>query len=326
MMTDPVTQIRRLRWQRLVGTTAGVLLGLVLLIAAWGKSVHPEAFVEQIRIEGLDLLGLAGAIAFVGLGLEVALGLALALGVRRLWVLVPTALLVAFFLFLTARSYWAYSHGLLDITESCGCFGNLLVRTPTQAFWQDLFLLGVPMVLAFVGRPKPGGPFPIVRTALVGLVSVVALVFAWKAPELPLDDLATRLYPGVEIADLCAGSDDTGTRICLDTLVSELDQGRHLVVLSNLDEPAFLEGVEELNAFALAENGTRLWVLSAAEPEVIGAFGWTWAPAFEVRETPAALIRPLYRRLPRSFVVENGRVLGTFNGLPPEITDSDQSV
>jgi hypothetical protein len=38
-----------------------------------------------------------------------------------------------------------------------------------------------------------------------------------------------------------------------------------------------------------------------------------------LHETPQALLRPLYRRLPRSFRVEDGRVTATWAGLPATI-------
>ena len=34
----------------------------------------------------------------------------------------------------------------------CGCFGNLVQRTPAEAFWQDLLLLVPPLLLAFGWR------------------------------------------------------------------------------------------------------------------------------------------------------------------------------
>ncbi|MEE8138619.1 MAG: MauE/DoxX family redox-associated membrane protein [Thermoanaerobaculia bacterium] len=305
-----------MRWQLVVGTAGAVVLGLVLLVAAWGKALDPEAFVEQIRIEGLDLFGLARPVAFAALALEFGLGLALVLGLRRLWILVPSALLVLFFLLLTGRAYWQIEQGLIDETASCGCFGSLVTRTPAEAFWQDLALLGLPAILMFLGRRAPQRPARR-RAGAVVLATLGGLVFAWKAPALPLDDLATPLRPGVEVARLCAGAEHDPTRICLDALVSELDQGLHWVVISGLEEESFLEAVERLNEMALADGDTRLWVVTAAAPEVVGSFQWTQAPAFEIREAPPALLRPLYRSLPRSFLVEDGRVEATFSGLPP---------
>ncbi|HWN40619.1 MAG TPA: DoxX family protein [Thermoanaerobaculia bacterium] len=301
----------RLYW---LGTAAGIFLGAVLLVAVWAKALDPASFAEQIRVEGLDVLLSAQAVALTALILEAGLGLALVLGIRRLWVLVPAAVLVAFFVFLTGRAWWMSAHGLRE-AESCGCFGNLVQRTPAQAFWQDLLLLVPALLLSFVGRERSSG-FPRLRTALVAAATVAVAVFAWKAPELPLDDLATRLSPGVEVEEICAGATDDA--VCLDTVAPELKQGRHLVViadLADLEDPALAEAVAGLNK--TKDEGGDVWLLSASPSEQHRAFFWRFGPAFQVVETPEPLLRPLYRRLPRSFRVEDGRVTETFAGLPP---------
>jgi uncharacterized membrane protein YphA (DoxX/SURF4 family) len=301
----------RLYW---LGTAAGIFLGAVLLVAVWAKALDPAAFAEQIRVEGLDVLLSAQVVALIALILEAALGLALVLGVRRLWVLVPAALLVAFFVFLTGRTWWMSSHGLRE-AESCGCFGNLVQRTPAQAFWQDLLLLVPALLLSFVGRPPQyrSAGFPRIRTALVAAATIAVAVFAWKAPELPLDDIATRLSPGVEVEEICAGA--TEDAVCLDTVAPELKQGSHLVVMADLEDPALGKAVAGLNK--IKDEGGDVWVLSASPSEQHRAFFWRFGPAFQVVETPEPLLRPLYRRLPRSFRVEDGRVTETFAGLPP---------
>lgn len=305
----PAEQSRpRLYW---LGTAAGVFLGLVFLVAVYAKALDPSAFAEQIRLEGLDILLSAQAVALIALALEAGLGLALLLGVRRLWVLVPAALLVAFFLFLTGRAWYMSANGLRE-AESCGCFGNLVQRTPAQAFWQDLFLLVPALLLSFVGRERSSG-FPKARAAVVALATVAVALFAWKAPELPLDDLATRLSPGVQVEEICTGAE--ADAVCLDTVAPGLKQGEHLVVLADLEDPALGEAVAGLNK--IKDAGSGVWVLSASPAEQHRAFFWRFGPSFQVLETPEPLLRPLYRRLPRSFRVEDGRVTETFAGLPP---------
>ena len=306
-MTDSIGR-GRLFW---LGTAGGIFLGAVLLVAVWAKALDPAAFAEQIRIEGLDVLLSAQAVALIALALEAGLGLALVLGVRRLWVLVPAALLVAFFVFLTGRAWWLSAHGLRE-AEACGCFGNLVQRTPAQAFWQDLLLLVPALLLSFVGRERSAG-FPRVRTALAAAATVAVAVFAWKAPELPLDDLATRLSPGVEVEEICAGA--TEDAVCLDTVAPELKQGSHLVVMADLEDPALGKAVAGLNK--IKDEGGDVWVLSASPSEQHRAFFWRFGPAFQVVETPEPLLRPLDRRRPRSFRVEDGRVTETYAGLPP---------
>src|SRR5215218_7797705 len=164
--TTPRTPSRALWW---VGTFAGAFLGCVLLFAVWAKALDPSAFADQIRLEKLDFFLPAQAIALVALALETGLGLALLLGVRRKWVLVPAVLLVAFFLSLTGRAWYLAAHGLRSEAESCGCFGNLVQRSPAEAFWQDLLLLVPPLLLAFLGRERRAPLFPPVRTAVAML-------------------------------------------------------------------------------------------------------------------------------------------------------------
>jgi uncharacterized membrane protein YphA (DoxX/SURF4 family) len=297
-----------------IGTFGGAFLGVVLLIAVWAKMLDPASFAEQISTEGLDFLIPAPAVALIALALEAVLGLLLLFGVRRLWVLVPATLLVAFFVFLTGRTYWLAEHGLLEKSAGCGCFGNLVQRTPAQAFWQDLALLVPALLLAFVGRDRRAG-FPRLRTAAAVLGAVAVAVFAWKAPDLPLDDMATRLRPGVAVNELCVGGGEEGS-VCLSSIARELEEGEHLVLMSNLDDPALTEMIQALNAYA-DQPGRSVVLLSASPPEQHRAFFWQWGPSFEVHETPAELMRPLYRRLPRAFEVSGGRVTKTYAGLPP---------
>jgi hypothetical protein len=72
-----------------------------------------------------------------------------------------------------------------------------------------------------------------------------------------------------------------------------------------------------MNAYAGTAGNPALWLLAASKPGEQQAFFWKWGPAFQIRETPAALLRPLYRRLPRAFLVKDGRVTQTFAGMPP---------
>ena len=186
----------------------------------------------------------------------------------------------------------------------------------------------MPLAIAFVGRSPAGAGgaaggrgFPTLRTAVATAAAAGAAVFAWQAPTLPLDNLATRLRPGREVAELCAGGAGSGSqRVCLTTIVPELAHGRHLVVMADLQDPAFTADIDRLNDYARdARDGKAppLWVLSGGTAEEQRRFFWTWGPAFEIREAPPALLKPLYRRLPRSFLVEDGEVHATYSGLPP---------
>lgn len=295
-----------------LGRLGALVLGAVLLVATVAKAVDPTAFAEQIRGEGLAGPGGARVVAFLALAIEALLGALLVLLVRRGWVLWPTTALVGFFLFLNGRTWWLASQGLLSDDASCGCFGNLVERSPAEAFWQDLLLLVVPLALAFLGRSGRSG-FPTRRLFVGGLFTAATLVFAWKAPDLPLDDVATRLRPGTELASICAGSDP---RVCLPDVAPELLEGSHWVTLVALDESPD-SWVGPLNERAWSGEGPPLTVLAAGTPEEMTKFRFTHGPAFDLREAPPTLLRPLYRTLPRSFLVEDGTVVVTSSGLPP---------
>ena len=302
-----------------VGTFGGAFLACVLLFAVWAKAIDPPSFIDQIHTEGLDFLLPARAIAFIALALEAGLGLLLLLGVRRKWVLIPATLLVAFFLSLTGRAWWLAEHGQRNAAESCGCFGNLVQRTPAQAFWEDLALLVPALLLAWVGRERRPPLIPPKRTTVAVIGTLAVLILAWKAPELPLDNLATRLRPGVEVGKTCVG--EGAQRVCLDGVIPELRQGENLVVMAKLDDPALTKAVDALNAYA-GNPGPALWVLTSSTADQQRAFFWQWGPRFQIREAPPELLRPLYRRLPRSFAVKDGRVTTTFQGLPPAVQAS----
>jgi uncharacterized membrane protein YphA (DoxX/SURF4 family) len=295
-----------------VGWAGGAFLGAVLVFGAAVKALDPQAFVTLIEIEGLDFLLPAAVVTVIALALEVGLGSALILGLRRIWVLGPSALLVAFFLFLTGRAYYRDLRGIAAPEEAgCGCFGNLVERTPAEAFWQDLALMVPALALAFLGRRAASG-LPWVRLAAVGALTVGLLAFARAAPDLPLDNLATRLKPGLAIDEICSG--DGNSRLCLSTVVPELEEGEHWLVIANLDEDLG-KAVDSLNQHVF--DGGRMWVLSSATPDENRTFFWSYGPAFEIREAPPTFLNPLYRTLPRSFRVEGGVVVETVSGLPP---------
>jgi hypothetical protein len=314
-----------------LGTLAGLFLGGVFFVATWGyppfrlgKVADPEAFAQVIRIEGLDFAFSSFSTAILALGIEAAVAFFLLLGVRRLWVLLPTAGLVAFFLFINGKAYYNWKMGG-DVAEmSCGCFGNLVDRNPEQAFWQDFFLLVPPLLLAFLGRPRPGTPAPTVRIAVAGLLTVGTVVFSASAPDLALSDLATRLRPGVNVERLCVGdAEDPSNYYCLagPALAPGLTEGKHVVILADLSDEDFREDVadrsEEILEFAMQPDAPQLLVVHAGSPEDQTAFQWAAkAPPFEYLVVPEALLRPLHRRLPRTFVVRDGEVTSTYEGLP----------
>lgn len=301
------------RWRTALGWVGAVVLGAVLLVAVYAKVIDPVAFAEQIAGEGLDFFGRADLVALLALAIEAGLGMALLLGVRRPIVLVPATVLVVFFLFLTGRTWYRAANGL-EVPASCGCFGNLLDRTPKEAFWGDLLLLVPPLLLAWFGRERSAQPARW-RLLASGVVTAGVVVFGVLAPGLPLDDLATRLRLGLDITQLCAGKE---TRVCLTDLVhtEDLSVGRHWVILADLE--ALDPVVDQTNEMVWSGTAPSFVVLSPDSQDAVSRFGFERGPAFAIgADAPVALIRPLYRRLPRSFLVEDGLVVEVSGSWPP---------
>jgi len=182
-----------MKWKSILGSLGARFLGLVLLVAAGAKAVEPGAFAEQIRLEQLDFLFSVRTVTLIALALEVGLGTVLILGLRRLWVLFPSTLLVSFFLFLTGRNYWLVLNGLRDEDAACGCFGSLIERTPGEAFWQDLLLLLVPLSLAYVGRQVSHRGFPWRRLLAAGFLVIGVTVYVGGNSDLQFVEMAAEI-------------------------------------------------------------------------------------------------------------------------------------
>lgn len=283
----------------MLGPVAARFLGLVLLVAAYAKAIDARGAAAHLR----DMLPVPAELAYPAalavIAFETGLGAALLADPRsRRILLVGNATFLAF----VAVVAWQLVRP--NGAAACGCFGQLLERTPRQALYEDLGLAGL-SGLAWLGGPAPPGA----RLPWAGVLGACAgVVFALAAPWLPLDDQATALAPGVAIE---------ATR--LDRVIPELRTGRHLVLLLDRADPTTRARIPDLNArLALPRGGTPVWGLADDNPDLAAAFLWSAGPAFEVRSAPPRLLRRLYRTLPRSALVEGGRVVATWSGFPPD--------
>jgi len=307
----------RRRLAESAGWLGGASLGLILLVASALKALDPAAFAEEIGRQGVGFGLPPMAAALAALAVESGLGALLLVNLRRRGVMLAATALVLFFLALTGRTAWRAAHGQLDESGSCGCFGNLVERSPNAAFVQDLLMLVPSLALAWAGRPGATAASGIRSGVALGVAAAVVGLAA-AAPSLPLDDFATRLHPGARLSELCAGAGDA--RVCLPTVAPGIASGRHLVLLADVRDPQFAALAARLNRYVRTGGETPLTVLADFRPEEQQALYWEIAPAFDLQATPSALLRPLYRRLPRGFLVSAGTVEKTWAGVPPEIS------
>ena len=151
-----------------------IFVGLLFIFSGLVKINDPLGFSYKLQeyfavFHMLFLNGWALAIAIILCALEITLGFALLIGVRPVKVAWGLLLLIIFFAFLTFYS------AFFNVVQTCGCFGDAIVLTPSQSFSKDLFLLLLIIVL-FANRknitpvfvPKIGDRF-LIGAAIVSV-------------------------------------------------------------------------------------------------------------------------------------------------------------
>jgi uncharacterized membrane protein YphA (DoxX/SURF4 family) len=280
------------------GHLARCLLGAIFLAAGFLKALDPAEFARQIAAYGLVGPGLASVAAPVFITLEFSLGVALVAGFRpRLMLTAGTLFLLGFI----GLETYAISIGK---TESCGCFGAYVQRTPQQVILEDLLFVGLALV-ALWGLRRWGGIPGSAPAITVLAAAALSFFFALASPYLPIDPIVTRLAVGRSLKDLgLAGR------------VPGLDEGRHLVALLDVTDPGAAELGARLNEIVEKSGGPGIVALTPATAEDAAAYLWSAAPAFDIHPVDRPVLKRLYRRLPRFFVVENGQVVAVLDDPP----------
>ncbi len=281
-----------------IGHVARCLLGAVFLAAGLLKALDPLEFARQIAEYGIVGPGLAALAAPLFITLECALGVALVAGFRPRITLASGALLLLGFIGIET---YAISIGK---TQSCGCFGAYVQRTPGQVIMEDLLFVGLALV-ALWGLRGWGGTRGRLPAAVLLAGTALSLAFVLASPYLPIDPLVTKLAVGRSLEDLgLAGK------------VPGLGEGRHLVALLDVTDPGAAELGARLNEAVEKGGGPGIVALTPATAEDTAAYLWSAAPAFDIHPVDRPVLKRLYRRLPRFFVVENGRVTAVLDGPP----------
>ena len=177
-------------------TIARIIVGVLFIFSGLVKAIDPlgltykmQEFFEVWARDGYAvglmnwLYGQSFIFSIVIISIEVVLGVALLVGIKRKLVLVLLLMLMVFFTFLT--SYVLFSGKI----ATCGCFGDCIPLTPIQTFTKDILLLLLILFLLFNQRyitPLFKGFAP-VGVVLLSLVSVVILQLQ-VIKHLPLKD------------------------------------------------------------------------------------------------------------------------------------------
>jgi uncharacterized membrane protein YphA (DoxX/SURF4 family) len=272
-----------------------IALGIVFLAAGILKAVDPDEFARQIATYGIVPERAARPAAYLLIPVEIALGAALVIGYRtRIAALLTSALLIVFM----AATAYAWSQGR---TEGCGCFGSFASRGPGDVLLEDTLFLALGL-LAFLFAPRRAGRWLPAVTAIATLTAGVALpAFAYA---MPLDGMVTGLRVG-----LPAGA------LQLHESPVDLGRGKHLVALLSLDDPGSRDLVKRLNA--LGAGGAEVIAFYGGEVDEKTIFCFNTSPSFEVVAVPPSDLKRLYRKLPRFFLLNDGKVSRIWEKVPP---------
>ncbi|MFZ0430318.1 MAG: MauE/DoxX family redox-associated membrane protein [Acidobacteriota bacterium] len=296
-MSDDRTSRRSLT--SILSLAGAFVLGAILIVATFGKLGDPIVFVEQIHNEGLDFLLSANTVALLALAIETFLGLALLLGVRNRGILIPSAALVVFFISLTGWNYYLVLSGQRDASYDCGCFGVFLHRNAVAAFWQDLPMLGIPLILALLDRKAFRRPLAQwkITVSLVGAVAVLAYtVYGVGLPTAPLPGSGPAsasevltFQPSAQFELLIGGEPDAEGRVleCPETL-------QLLLLSKSLAKPLVLDirssRVMELDGRSALDGSAEVTLPRDPDLQPIGSFSvGSEGLSFEYDGRPIAL-------------------------------------
>lgn len=282
-------------WKVLVARVLRGVLGLIFLVAAALKAIHPSGFAAQIESYGWLPGRLIYPSVLFFITLEFLLGAALLVNVLpRLATAATGALLVVFTVVLIEA--W-YNGKLVD----CGCFGVDSGLGPGGGALRDLGFLAL-LVPTFLwgarGRRAGWRVGAVAATAMLGLGLTLA------APVLP-QEWFTELVPGADVVALE-----------MDVLVPE--QGAILVVLLDLEGESSRKAMEPLNELTMDLLEVEVLSFAAAGPDERFVFGIEHGALFPVEEIGEGILGNLARRLPRFALLVDGKVATVWNDQPPD--------
>ncbi|MFZ1730241.1 MAG: MauE/DoxX family redox-associated membrane protein [Bacteroidota bacterium] len=275
-----------------------IIVGLVFLLAAFMKALDPQSFQQQIASFGIfPSLSMVAAWTFIIVEVALAAGL-----IVNFYPRIVPILTIAMLIFFIGITLYGMAVGL---GESCGCFGNLVHRGPEQVIIEDALMI-IALIFASVviwSRQSTLQPW---RIAVVVAAAAIAGSVTAFSPYLPVDDFVTQLRPGAHF-----------TAWPVDGLYGkDLNKGTHVVFLFTVESDKIGLEVEKMSEIAQQEKVKSAVGLIIDGTEHLTTLMFEYAASFPVAAIEPRFARPLYRALPRVFILRNGVVTHTWSELP----------
>ncbi len=274
-----------------------IAVALILIFAAVLKAFDPEAFALQIAEYGIfpDLAGI-GAWGF--LLAEFTLGAFLILNLYSRLTNLATIALLALFIGVT---FYAMQNGVM---ENCGCFGNLVHRPPTQVMLEDaVMLLAVSYSTFVLWNSDPIAIKP--RVIIASIFVVLAMATAVFSRHLPVDNYVTELRPGVRPQPWLSQN-----------LRVDLAEGNFMVFLVSMLADNFPDQARRISLISQNLPDQVLPVVLIVDPaDELVKLTFQYGIACPAGWVDSKAARRLYRTLPRSFLIRDGRITRVWNGI-----------
>jgi hypothetical protein len=283
-----------LRW------TARILQMIVagiFLVAALLKALDPAGFSDQIAGFGIfPHLSIVAAWCFIVAETVLATALLCNL-LPRYATLLSMALLMGFI------GVTVYS--MIDnAAGSCGCFGNLVHRTPEQTIVEDaLMIFALLFSFLVLYREQARGKLWKSIVSLSAGVFIAAVTFL--SPSIPADSIVTDLRPGRYF--------DSWP---VEGMYRNLSSGTHVVFLFSINERGIETDAAMMNTIAQSERVPSTIGLIVDPASNLTIVKFQYAIAFEVGALEPRFARRLYRTLPRTFILNDGKVEAAWSKIP----------
>jgi hypothetical protein len=273
----------------------------VLIVAAFFKAGDPGLFAAQITAHRVTPEAWSPWLAYLFIAAE--LGLAAAL-IAFVWPRVVFGLTIFLMLFFIGVTAWAWSHGN---AEACGCFGRLTDRTPRAVIVEDAVIVVTSTIGLLLSLRIPT---PYWRWTVFGLLLIPALVLTAFGSVLPIDSTIVGIRPGANLSSMA-----------IEGAAPPLEEGRVLLALVGPRCDACEDGVGRLKRVADDANAPQVLAVYAGKPGAAQAWRLEHVPNFPVASAPEKSLRQYYRRLPVTFLLENGIVRRVWWGRMPAVEE-----
>jgi hypothetical protein len=275
-----------------------IIVAAVFYLAAALKALDPVSFSEQIATYNI-FPQLSMLAAWTLIIVEVLLATALAV---NLLPRVAPILMIALLLFFIGITWYGMAIGL---GENCGCFGNLVHRGPETVIIEDT-IMAAGLLFSLVvlwKKPATGIGWKSAVTLASGLLAAGVTYFS---PAIPADNIVTALRPGAHF-EVWSVDGLYGTN---------LNEGTRVVFLFTVDSPDLQLDVNRMNSIAQHEDVASATGLVIDGTEHITSLMFEYAAAFPIGAIEPRSARPMYRTLPRTFILHNGIVQAAWSEFP----------